>query len=355
MLPRNADDLKRAEKRANKPLTFGRPVQNVTRTNGEKLLGQFQEWLSANGASLAHVLQNAYAEPEVLVRWLVQYGRQLYDSGRPYSHNSETVNAIGAAKPTARRLMTGAWDLAFTWLREEPATHHVACPYQILLALLNTSIMWGWPLTAGCIALCWGALCRAGEVLAAFRTDLVLPSDVGNRVGPVLLRIAQPKTRYRAARHQLAKMEWEDLVSLVCAAFGSLRPGEKLWPFSGQTLRNRVKQLVDALGIKASEAKRSLDLGSLRAGGATHLLGTTEDAELVRRRGRWIYIYIYIQEIQATTFFPHLPEKVKDRILKVALSFPGLLRKMCLFRQCKIPTESWHHLFCTDAYGGKDG
>ena len=157
---------------------------------------------------------------------------------------------------------------------------------------------------------------------------------------------------------QLAKMKWADLVSLVCAAFGGLRPGEKLWPISRQVLRNRFKQLVAALRIKAEGAERSLDVGSLRAGGATHLLATTEDAELVRRRGRWVApraMEVHIQEIQSTTFFPHLPELVKDGILKVALSFPELLKKMCLFQQCKIPTETWNHLFNADACGGKDG
>ena len=121
----------------------GRPVQPLTRTNRDKLLDQFRDWLAEKGFCLQQVLNEAYTEPEKVVEFLVRYGKELYEAGRPYSHYSETVNAVGASKPTIRRMMTGAWDLAFSWLREEPGEHHTACPYQILLAVLTTAIIWG--------------------------------------------------------------------------------------------------------------------------------------------------------------------------------------------------------------------
>ena len=115
--------------------------------------------------------------------------------------------------------MTGAWDLACAWLREEPFEHHVACPFQVPLALLTVSVL---------IALRWGGICRIGEVLAAFRKDLVLPSDVLFTSASVLLKVQEPKTRFRAASHQVAKIEYGDLVELIGYAFEKLQPETKL-------------------------------------------------------------------------------------------------------------------------------
>ena len=66
---------------------------------------------------------------------------------------------------------------------------------------------WGWARVAGIIALSCGSLARIGEVLNAARRDLILPSDVDFSMAYGLLQIAEPKTRYRAARHQTAKID----------------------------------------------------------------------------------------------------------------------------------------------------
>ena len=131
---------------------------------------------------------------------LVSYGRELYVSGRPYNHYVETVNVIAVAKPTIRRMLTGAWDLAFSWQREEPGGHHTACPYQVLLAILSVCILWGWPLVAGSVALSWGAITRIGEVLQAQRRDLVLPEDVGFSSQSVFLRVKEPKNAFQSSK-----------------------------------------------------------------------------------------------------------------------------------------------------------
>ena len=42
-------------------------------------------------------------------------------------------------------------------------------------------------------------------MLDASRKDLVMPGDVDNSIDDILLKIREPKTRYRAARHQAGK------------------------------------------------------------------------------------------------------------------------------------------------------
>ena len=330
MRPRNVGDQSCAARRAGRPLEYGRPVLAVTRSNRAKLLEAFAGWLEAQGIFLQMLLDESFGNPERLVTFLVRYGSELYDAGRPYSHYAETINAVGAAKPTVRRLLSGAWDLAFSWLREEPYEHHVACPFQIMLAILSVSLVWGWPQVAGVVALSWGAVCRIGEVLAARRADLVLPCDVDFTIHVAMVRVQEPKTRFRAARHQIRKLECLDLVALVSLVFRRLSPGQRLWPASAQLMRTRFRPVLEALKLPVSPdgSGRTLDLGSLRPEGATRLLAQTEDSELVRRRGRWLShrtMEIYLQEVGAAVFFPRLPSETKAWILE----WPGLFLRCC--------------------------
>ena len=357
--PRNTEDVRRAERRGSVILDLGRPVQPLTRSNRERLLKLFGEWCSARQIDLEALLQQAPRAPENLVKALTDYGKDLFHGGRPYSHYSETINAVGSKVPSVRRLLSGAWDFAFTWLREEPYEHHVACPAMVLLALVSTALVWGWPAVAGVLAISWSAITRIGEVTAALRKDLVLPSDVGYASASILLRIQEPKTRFRAARHQVAKADYEDMVRLISAVFAKYQPHQKLWPFSGQTLRTRFRQLLQALKLPVDSAAggRALDLGSLRAGGATYLLGVREDSELVRRRGRWLVsrtMEIYLQEAAAITFYPGLNDEAKRRIMTAASVFPQVVDRATSFLRCSIPAEAWW-LLMTDLQSGQMG
>ena len=359
MRPRNGEDLLRAERRSQKPLMAGRPVLPATRNSREKLVSQFSIWLREAGYDLDELLDGAYRNPELLVKRLTEYGSQLYDAGRPYNHYAETINGLASLKPTIRRLMAGAWDLAFTWLREEPYEHHLACPYQVLLGALTLAIIWGWPRVAAVLALTWGSVCRIGEVLGAIRKDLILPEDTGFAVQWVMLRVGEPKTRFRAARHQMARLDWQDLAALVTMVFARVDKTERLWPWSSQLLRTRFKQLLHGLKLPAKHGPRGrpLDLGSLRAGGATHLLLMCEDAELVRRRGRWISsrtMEIYLQEAQSTVFFPQLDSAVKAHIMTLACAFPAALRRMRSLLEGNYPYAAWPFFMQSDPFDGKD-
>ena len=286
---------------------------------------------------------------ECLVNFLTGYGRELFSAGIPYFHYVETINAISSRRATARRMLQGAWDVAFTWLSYEPSSHHVAMPPVILLAVLTACLLWGWRTEAGIFALAWGGLLRIGEATQATRSCLILPRDVLWTQAFILLRIREPKTRLRAARHQAAKVEPADLVALIDAAFSRLAPTSRLWPFSAQTLRKRLDTILERLGVPTGRThSRPLDLGSFRPGGATFLLQQTEDAELVRRRGRWVsakVMEIYLQEIAAATFFPSLPFHVREQVMMFAQSFPSVLEQSLSWTRNAIPTDSWFYLW----------
>ena len=317
--------------------------------NALDLLEAFDAWLRNKQLSVAAVVSSG-TDVEELVKLLNDYGRELFSAGYPYYHFSETINGIAAKRPTARRQLQGAWDLTFAWLSTEPSSHHVAMPAVVLLALLSVCLLWGWRAEA---RLAFGGLLRIGEAIQATRSCLVLPRDVLFLHQFILLRILEPKTRLRAARHQAAKIEAADLVQLIDIAFAHLPPSSRLWPHSAQTLRRRLDSALDRLGIPtARNHARPLDLGSFRPGGATHILQLTEDAEFVRRRGRWVsakVMEIYLQEIAAVTFYPNLPVQVREKVMIYAQSFPGILEQSLAWTRNRIPTSAWYHLWSSNS------
>ncbi|CAE7775657.1 unnamed protein product, partial [Symbiodinium sp. KB8] len=245
-------------------LPQGRPVLARTRVNRARLLVDFEAWLAERGRSLENFLSENPPEVQALNTSLVAYGRELYDAGRPYWIYSETVNSVAARAPTVRRQLQQAWDLGFSWLAMEPYSHHVPLPGILLCAILTACLVWGWVREAGLFALAWGGLLRIGEATNAKRADLVLPRDVLFTQCFVLLRIQEPKTRLRMARHQAARVEPQDLVELIDLVFQGLRSDERLWPRSQQTLRKRLDAVLARLGITPHEGEKALDLGSFR-------------------------------------------------------------------------------------------
>ncbi|CAE7225066.1 unnamed protein product [Symbiodinium sp. CCMP2592] len=301
------------------------------------------------GFSLDALLSAKPLDAEAVSDWVVRYGRDLYGSGRPYWHYSETINAVTSLKPVLRRQVQAAWDLGFAWLIEEPTSHHTAIPAVILIAILSASLAWGWTREAGCFALAFGGLLRIGEVIQCKRSSLVLPSDVCDTQKYILVRIEEPKTRHKGPRHQTAKVEAADLVSVTELAFEHFQRGELLWPLSPQTLRKRLDSILKRIGASpAPHGVRELDLGSFTAGGATYILQQTEDSELVRRRGRWAsakVMEVYLQEISANTFLPSLPRPQKDKLMQIAGGFTDILRQAWAWKKQGIQSNVWYNLW----------
>lgn len=66
-------------------------------------------------------------------------------------------------------------------------------------------------------------------------------------------------------------------------------------------MRHRFQSLIAANSMDMLPAgmSRGIDLGSLRAGGASWMLMVSEDGEMTRRRDRWLsanLMEIYVQE-----------------------------------------------------------
>eukprot|EP00435_Cladocopium_sp_Y103_P058885 s1903_g20.t2 len=347
--PNTGAERRKAAERAQRPiLPIGRPTLEVTTRLRQRYWRMFLDWTVSEGIDFQALLLSYHLYVEDINIILARYGRVLYSAGKPYSVFAETINMLTSIKPVLRRQLQGAWDLAFSWVQAEPSVHHIAMPWQVLLAMVTVALAWQWTRVAGCLALGWGALLRAGEIIGALRHDLLLPRDVDFTVAYALLSLQEPKTRNTGPRHQAAKLDVPDLLEVVDLAFGAMPEHFKLWGQSGQTLRLRFKDILRELQLPTEKLPglKPLDLGSLRSGGATWHLQTTEDGEYCRRKGRWLsqkVMEIYVQETTALLYLKRIPEPGKIKTLAVANLFPTVLARAKALRRATVPDNVW---FC---------
>eukprot|EP00435_Cladocopium_sp_Y103_P070841 s475_g36.t1 len=255
MVPGSALERKRAAERANIVLSGDRVALEVTRSRRKVLLKRFQSWLwNARGVSLLFLLREKPADPEQIAHWLVEFGKELYKSGKAYNSYAETINAVACSRPQIKKQLTQAWDYAFSWVAGEPFGHHPALPAGILVAMLSLALLWGWPQVAAVFGLAWAGVLRIGEVLQATRADLVLPGDAVAGPDFALLKIREPKTRGRHAKHQAARIDPVDIIQILELAYKNVAGSTPLWTQSSATLRKRLNDLMRALKLPRSLA-----------------------------------------------------------------------------------------------------
>ena len=349
--PVNAEERAKAGKRAETVLQQDRVVRQQTRNRRELLLKDFEAWLVENvQTTLADLVDSHQVDAEHVSDILAAYGRAMFYSGKSYGRYSETINAIAARRPFLKRSLISAWDVAFSWITDEPHVHHPAMPLAVVLAFGGLALLWGWPVEASIILMTWSGILRIGEVFLATRRDLILPCDAVPGIHHALLQIRQPKTRGSHARHQSARIDPQDLVRLLTAVFKRKPREERLWTMSPSTMRKRFTSLQKSLGLPTEKLGRQVpyDLASLRAGGATHLLQRFEDAELVRRRGRWLsakVCEIYLQEVSVATFAEAVPQPAYERITRISAASSAIVEKATYFLETGLPPEAWPHLW----------
>ena len=81
------------------------------------------------------------------------------------------------------------------------------------------------------------------------------------------------------------------------------------------------------------------------------MLQTTENSELVRRRGRWMssrVMDIYLQEVVATTFLPSLVPELRAALEALAANFAVYLQWAVYLDACRIPRRAWYYLLSAE-------
>ena len=74
---------------------------------------------------------------------------------------------------------------------------------------------------------------------------------------------------------------------------------------------------------------------------------TSDDSELVRRRGRWLtpkIMEIYVQEVSALQFLPSLDTEAKRKVFQALDVFPLLVSTTAYLASLQIPEKTWYNL-----------
>ena len=127
-----------------------------------------------------------------------------------------------------------------------------------------------------------------------------------------------------------------------------------------------MHKLLHQLGLptELQNKPKPLSLASFRPGGATHMISVCDNAETVRRRGRWAsfkVMEIYLQEVSSSTYLNLISNESKLNVLNGLKVFPPLLQKILVFYKCRIPATTWYFLLRADVcddfnvQGGKVG
>lgn len=180
MDPVTTADLARASQRALRlVLPEGRPTLDRTSRLRERYWEQFLAWLVSEGIDFDSLLADHSHYIDEINSVMTAFGRALYRAGRPYNQYAEAINHLTSKKPVLRRWMQGSWDLAVQWMQAEPTAHHVAMPWQVLLAMTTVSLTWGWLPLAGALCLMWGALLRPDDVSQCIKARPAITSRCG--------------------------------------------------------------------------------------------------------------------------------------------------------------------------------
>ena len=179
------------------------PVTARTAVNRAHLLWLFEGWVAeaAPGCSLAVLAQENVPWLSTL---LEEYGAATYEAQRSRSYYAGTVNAVASHYGWLRPFLSASWRLLTTWEALEPPQLHPPIPLRVLQALVVLALSWDWWEVALLLLLGFYGLLRPSEYIALTPSHMLV-SEADPDV--LLLRVDEPKTRLRGARHQYVRVD----------------------------------------------------------------------------------------------------------------------------------------------------
>ncbi|CAE7232920.1 unnamed protein product [Symbiodinium sp. CCMP2456] len=244
---------------------MGGRVTPATAQVRSHLLEKFAQWWQAEGVSEMPYEMLARKDPIQFSLHVEEYRRVLYEQGETRRNFAETVNVMNQRHPFLKNFMAGPWGLLTTWELLNPGKVHPPVPAPLLKAMVTTALAWQWMRFALMILLGYFGMLRPCEMLGLRVEDCILAVDSGCEQ-VVFLRLELVKTRTRGARRQSVRLEEPCAVQFLQKCLKVMAPGEKLWPYSANLFRVRLRQV-----LQASTGQSDLCVpSSLRAGGATY-------------------------------------------------------------------------------------
>eukprot|EP00438_Fugacium_kawagutii_P028398 Skav205711 [mRNA] locus=scaffold608:39645:43142:- [translate_table: standard] len=305
-----------------------RLVEPSTAKRQDKLLGELQTWLADRLS--ASTIPQLYLCPELAVNVVRTYALHLFSSGRKLYELRYTLIALQHEFPHWKPYMAPLWALVSKWEMLQPLQHRMPLPELLFKALFVLGALKRWTRWVGVLLLGYEGIARIGEVLAATRADLLLPSDLCETDAPfVFVRVRSPKTRYRGrGRVQHLKVKTPAAVAFLEQAFSHLDPTLQLFPHSAVVFRRKWDHLLDLLQVPKLLRPTP---ASVRGGGAILAYRRGEPISDILWRMRLSSqqtLSAYLQELAADSVVSRMPPRVRARILHVASLYPTVLQSL---------------------------
>ena len=201
-------------------------------------------------------------------------------------------------------------------------------PEQVLLALMTVALTWEFDHLAVLLGAGFLGLLRPSEIRALRFNDFLTPRRLMSRSSkPLLITIRAPTMRRVTARRAYTRIDELGFIDFVDAYIGEDPSDQFVFNGTYATFRFAFQALAREVGLPTA-GPIALSWGSLRPGGATWMLQSTDNPELVRFRGRWAnrrMLEIYVQEVGACTMLPSLSADVRERVARLASAAPAIL------------------------------
>lgn len=248
-----------------------------------KAVGQLKHYLT----SASHPpLDQLVFEVRLLNEACAEFVQHCYDNNES---QGTVINALLSLQDTYWGLSHSIvlpWVRISAWQRGEPPELRHARPGMVFRAMISVALLWNWQAWADAALCMFHGLGRPGEVLHATWGDthfprMLEPWDVNQRdMG--LIRIREPKTRWRGARLQLLLLEDAVILERLKLRKAAMSEEHKIWPFSPLLWSKRMQLILKFLGIPENSSTPAC----LRAGGATYEYLVHYSVPRLRLKGR---------------------------------------------------------------------
>ncbi|CAL1137610.1 unnamed protein product [Cladocopium goreaui] len=307
--PRHAAPLQPRDPAA---LADVRLIEPSTAARQDRMLEELGAWLRARLSE--ETINQLYLCPALAVSVLKTYALHLFASGRKLYELRYTLIAVQHRYPHLRSSMAPVWAVVSKWELYQPLQHRKPLPELLFKAMFVLACLKGWTRWSASLLLGFEGIARIGEILAARRHDLLLPSDLAETESAVaFLKIRLPKTRFRGrGRVQHLKIRHAASLPFLERVFGALDPCLPLFPLSAHVFRKRWDLLLDLLQIPGAQRPTP---ASIRGGGAILAYRRGEPIADILWRMRLASqptLASYLQELAAESLLAFLAPTVRQ-------------------------------------------
>jgi hypothetical protein len=292
-------------------------VTAATASVRQTLFQEFVEWLQLQDPLLPEIREVARRSPIVVVEWLEEYGKHLYESNSSRRNYAETINVVQQLFPYLKPMMAGPWQLMTTWESLHPSQIHPPLPFPLLQAMVAVAVSWRWIRAALMLLLGFFGLLRPVEVCSLKVEDCIRSTETGC-VNVVFLRLIETKSRTRGARHQSVRVDEPFVIAFLEKCLSTMQPKERIWPHTVSLFRTRFSQLLE----RACGHSKICLPSSLRPGGATFFFRQwNEDIPRLQWRGRWLHLKTmlhYVQELGSINILEKLSSSQRHKVFQLA-------------------------------------